>query len=676
MFRPVPMTRVLIVGSRDELPATVDALHRLKILHIVDHEAGAHDLGIGAPLPQASQLSEHLLKLRSIATVLRVEEDPRREAVGRVPEDVQGHIRALELNIAEDDQNRKRIEGLLDELTRKAEALGPLAELPLSLDDYHGYDNLEVLVGRVPEDLPPLETVTRVYEAFRAEGVLAVFVPKAQAPAMRTFLGQHGFSSLSVPAGTGRPRDMLQGVRADQERWTRRQAEIDERLHVLRERQAAFILAAKARLETEIEKAEAPLRFATTEHTFVAEGWVPHDAVARLRAELGQVSAVSIEELEHGSADEEDDQSVEPPVLLRRTKPMKPLEMLVRLFGLPSYHEADPTFVVVLSFGLMFGLIMGDAGYGLVWLAYGAYMLHRWKNRRWDFWKNLVAILMWGGFWSFIFGTFLFAEAFGIPFHAPPIANIKPEEAFNWSDNILRVSIPIYPVMEKLHQVTDFMVLSIVIAYIHLGVGLIFGVFDEWRLSKSHSLGKIGWFAILTSFYAIIMARAARWPGFASTVWNGPMFWFPKQGLVLANLGFTATNPIPYLALGLLVGGIVILAFTERENLMEVISLLTNVISYARIAGIGVAEEAVIFAFNSIALKFMIFPWAQGEGSPLLLIAGLATMAGANVLVFLLATISSTIQSIRLNWVEFFLKFYKGTGRAFQPFGEKIVPEV
>ena len=380
MFRPEPMTRVLIVGSRDELPAAVEALHRLRLLHIVDHEAGAHDLEIGAPLPQASELSEHLLKLRSIATVLQVEEDPRRQTTANVPEDVQGRIRALELNIAEDDHNRKQVEALLDELARKAEVLEPLAELPLDLSDYHGYDNLEVFVGRVPEDIPALEGAVPECEVFRAGDMLAAFVPRARAAATRTFLGQHGFASVSAPAGPGLPQTLLQGVRADTERWTRRQAEIDERLRVLRDRHTAFILAAGARLETEIEKAEAPLRFATTEHSFVAEGWVPDDSVERLRNEIARLPAVSNEKLgQEGSAEEDEPEAAdEPPVLLRRTKPMKPLEMLVRLFGLPSYHEADPTLVVVLSFGLMFGLIMGDAGYGLVWLAYGAYMLHRW----------------------------------------------------------------------------------------------------------------------------------------------------------------------------------------------------------------------------------------------------------------------------------------------------------
>ena len=104
---------------------------------------------------------------------------------------------------------------------------------------------------------------------------------------------------------------------------------------------------------------------------------------------------------------------------------------------------------------------------------------------------------------------------------------------------------------------------------------------------------------------------------------------------------------------------------------MEIFGLLANVISYARLAGIGVAEEAVIFALNGIAITFFILP-----GSIVGIVIGLAIMAAANLLIFLLSTISGTIQGVRLNYVEFFLKFYKGSGTLFRPFGERTKSEV
>src|SRR6266511_3999774 len=74
MLRPVPMTRALIVGPRDELEATIERLYDLKLLHIVDHKEGEEGLEIGKPLLKASEASEILVKHRSLASVLQLEE--------------------------------------------------------------------------------------------------------------------------------------------------------------------------------------------------------------------------------------------------------------------------------------------------------------------------------------------------------------------------------------------------------------------------------------------------------------------------------------------------------------------------------------------------------------------------------------------------------------------------
>src|SRR5512136_2543384 len=99
MPRPVPMSRALIVGPRDALARAVDALYDLKLLHIVDHQQGEEDLEIGKPLPAATEASEVLVKLRSIANILRVPE-PKPTLARGVPEapadDMKAKILALE----------------------------------------------------------------------------------------------------------------------------------------------------------------------------------------------------------------------------------------------------------------------------------------------------------------------------------------------------------------------------------------------------------------------------------------------------------------------------------------------------------------------------------------------------------------------------------------------------
>ena len=685
MLRPVPMSRALIVGPRDELPLAVETLYRLKLLHIVDHHDGEDELGIGKPLPAASEASEVLVKLRSISNVLQVtEEKSAVEAPDLLSGDLKDKILALELNISEEDASKKKIQALLGDLNRRVDEVTPFAQLPLALDDYRGYENLEVFVGKVPREITDLGTVTTEFESFEAPGFLAVFVPKDKAAAVRDFLTQRGFTSVPVPEGHEHPRETLASLLAERERWDKRLVEIDERLATLRERYAGFLASAKARLEVEVEKAEAPLRFAVTDHTFIVEGWIPEETFAAAKAELERLPGTYVSELETAPAHEEKETKVaaksepDPPILLRNPKPIKPFEMLVNMFGSPNYHEIDPTLVFSIAFPIMFGIMVGDAGYGLLWMAYGIWLLRRWKDRPWDFWKNLLVAFIFGGFWATVFWTFLFAEAFGIPFHAPVGQLPGTAEFFNWSDSVLHVSIPIYPLLEKLHQVPDFIVLSVSVAVLHLGTGFIIGFFDEVRHSVKHALGKVGWLLILVALYVIIIARTARWAlveggvpwGYA--IWNGPLAWFPRGGLEMASVGFTASNPIPMAALYMLGAGLVLaLAAEGILNIMELFGLLANIISYARLAGIGVAEEAVIFALNVIVLKALVLP-----GSIVGIIAGVVLMGLANLLIFLLSTISGTIQSVRLNYVEFFLKFYKGTGTLFRPFGERTKAEV
>lgn len=677
------MSRALIVGPRDALARSVDALYALQLLHIVDHQQGQEDLEIGKPLPAAAETSEVLVKLRSIANILQVEE-PKAASTQRPAEapqeDVKAKILALELNISEEDASKKKIQGLVADLNRRVEEITPFAQLPLSLADYRGFDSLEVFVGKAPREITGLETVTPEYESFSVPGFLVVFVSKDHSAPMRDYLAQNGFTSVAVPEGNEAPREILANLLAERERWEKRLGEIEETLKTLRERYTGFLVAARAHLEVEVEKAEAPLRFAVTDHTFIVEGWIPRESFPKAKEDLEKVDGVFVSEVETAPAEQAHEGAKaepEPPVLLRNPKPIKPFEMLVNMFGTPSYHEIDPTIVLSIAFPMMFGIMVGDAGYGILWMAYGLWLLRRWKDRPWDFWKNLLVAFIWGGFWATVFGTFVFAEAFGVPFHMP-VSATTPATMFNWSDNVLHISIPIHPILEKLAQVTDFIVMAISIAALHLGIGFIIGFFDDVRHSAKHAVGKAAWLMILVGLYVVLIARAARWSlikggvpwGYA--IWNGPLAWFPRAGISMPSAGFADANQVPYLAIGLIVAGIFIVIATEGAlHLMEVFGLMANVISYARLAGIGVAEEAVIVALNSIVLSALVI-----NGSVVTILVGVVMMGLCNFLIFLLSTISGTIQSIRLNYVEFFVKFYKGSGTLFRPFGVRTKSEV
>jgi V/A-type H+/Na+-transporting ATPase subunit I len=648
------MSRAVVVGPRDKLDTVIEALHDLKLIHIIDHRGDDDTFRIGKPLPPASELSDNLVKLRSIANILAVKEPPKEREAVRV-EELREKILALELNIAEEDGARKKAGALLGDLDRRIEELRPFAALGLPLDVYRGYETLSVLVGRLVKALPDEAIGSAAAELFQAPGVLAVFTPKPHADDVLVALGRFGFTQLDIPAGEGDPKDLLDEALSDREKWVARLDEIQGRLDKLRERYAAFVVAAEELLEIEVDKAEAPLRFAVSDHSFVIDGWVPSARLSDLR-ERAEALRLFVETEEHHSEPAE----TEPPVLLRNPKPAKPFEFLIHLYSTPSYHELDPTVFLFLAAPFFFGFMIGDAGYGALFIALG--IVASVRATRGGIWWRIFFVTAVGGVWALLFGVFLFGEAFGIPFHPAP----GHLEELSWET--FGIFIPVAAVIHKALGTADMIYLSILFAALHLGTGYVIGFVNEIRHSKKHAIAKLGWLMCLLGLFTLL-TRHLRWNRIAGWVWDVPLGWFPRMIEPIGLSGFAGVG-IPFLSLILILGAL--LALTESVIApLEIASLLANVMSYTRLAGIGIGKAAIAAAFNTLILEDLIF-----AGQIPLVILGVALLIMAQLLVFLLGWISAGIQALRLNYVEAFIKFYKGNGIPFRPFGAKATQEV
>jgi V/A-type H+-transporting ATPase subunit I len=650
MLRPEKMDRVVLVGPREELDGVTEILYDLKLVHLVDYRGGDDAFRIGKPSEKAATISEDLVKIRSISSIIEAAK-VKKPSEAEVSGDVHQNIKTLEINISEEDSGRKRAQSLIAELDTRVAELAPFAELGFDLDVYSGYGSLEVFVGHMARDVEGLEDVSPEHELFRSGEAIALFVPKERAEATRDLLSRQGFSALDPPEGSGDPRARLADLREQKEKWQKRLSEIDERLSKLRERYAGFVLAAERRLDAEIEKAEAPLRFATSDHSFVIDGWVPADKYEALKSKIEEFDPMFI------SVVEGEEEGI--PTLLKNAKPVKPFESFIHLFSTPSYKELDPTLILALIFPIFFGFMIGDAGYGALWLVLGGLMV--WKLPKGGF-KDLMFAITLGGFFAFIFGIFLFGEAFGMPF-------VAEEGMMGWNTS-MGINIPIHSVLSKLENPVELILLSVVAAFIHLGIGFLFGFFNEWSHNRKHAIAKLAWLFILTGLFMIIFARAALWPGFGRTV-NGTLFgWVPGGGMTLDTLGFAASNPMPFAALAVIIGGIIALVFTESALApVEVVGLFANMMSYSRLAGVAMAKAATAEAFNTI-----VFTAAAPGGAFIALGFLLAFIFHA--IIFLLGAVSAGIQAIRLNYVEFFLKFFKGNGTMFRPFGIGKATEV
>ncbi|MEE9196628.1 MAG: V-type ATPase 116kDa subunit family protein, partial [bacterium] len=321
-----------------------------------------------------------------------------------------------------------------------------------------------------------------------------------------------------------------------------------------------------------------------------------------------------------------------------------------------------------------FGFIIGDLGYGSVFIIAGLVAL--WKIRPPSDFRNLMAVIMLGGVFAALFGTLVFGEAFGIPFHPAVEAVVGGAQpvsaegaALSWET--FGVNIPLHASIHKLADVGDMLVLSVVFGAVHLGFGYLIGIVNEIPRSKRHAAAKGAWLGILFGLFILLM-YAVRGNRVAGFVWNEILFFIPRAVISLG--GFE----IPVASLGLLIVGaaaiVYLEALTKPINIagflgpIEIAGLLANVISYTRLAGIAIAKAALAEALMSLVFGSLIF-----TGQIAFVIAGFAALVVAQMLIFFLGGISAGIQALRLNYVEFFSKFYNGNGVPFKPFGAPTV---
>jgi V/A-type H+-transporting ATPase subunit I len=375
----------------------------------------------------------------------------------------------------------------------------------------------------------------------------------------------------------------------------------------------------------------------------------------------------------------------QPPVVQDNPDSVRPFETLVRVLNRPQYSEFDPSFLVFLTFPLFFGFMIGDVGYGLLYLAIGYVIFSRYDGAI----GALGAIGLWAGAFTTIFGV-LYGEIFGLHLvteyfwvgtlglEHPPIEKGLSPATIEWAQL--------------------WLVISLLAGLLHVTAGYVLGFVKDLQHGFRDALLESGsWAILMLGVWTWIFSRAAASskPGFMFEVFNGHPFPFGFTGLP-AVLGWAGLAIGLGLGLTLMIrgemshlGGIGILA-----GLLESLNVLVNVLSYARIAAVLLAKAGMAFAVNLLffgayqekgEFHFLLshgpeyvaglgpkaelmFPGLIHLGIPGVLVGLLVVVVG-HALVLVLGISSAGLQAVRLEYVEFFQKFYDGGGDTYEPFG-------
>ena len=507
-------------------------------------------------------------------------------------------------------------------------------------------DMLEQLRASLTESLEDRFELS--HKSFRGERLVVIAVLKDERDALAAALNRVGLAELKLPERYGE-HGFAKAVHTMEERsqtLPKRLKTIESDLGHLRNVHGTKLMTLHQVAVNHQNRYHTLGDLAGGRYSFALQGWVPSEerrrVVSALEKQFGEDVVV-----ETRKADEHHDQGI--PVKLQNPGWIKPFEGLLSLFNPPKYGYFDPSWTLAVFFPLFFGLVVGDIGFGLAFLALGLWLRSRGKKGNAlslgplgitlspSAMPAIGTVINWCALWSIVFG-FLYGEFFGnfleriYIFGGKPVfyTTLHHEQGYGW--------IPI--LLFRVEQTTPLLLASIG-----------FGVFQVL----------FGW--ALRTYYGIRH-------GDSHHTWEGIGMFFGIAAIVVFAYAFLTDNlagnafVLFFVALGFVIFLLGVVLARMPLMLVELISNSGNILSYLRLFAVGLSAALVAnlatdvgFALNGVAP--IIGP-----------ILGIIVALFVHTVAIALTIIGHTLQPLRLQYVEFFTKFgfYEESGRPYTPF--------
>ncbi|MBN2027163.1 MAG: hypothetical protein JW854_10445 [Actinobacteria bacterium] len=400
----------------------------------------------------------------------------------------------------------------------------------------------------------------------------------------------------------------------------------------------ATLVALKDYLADRVESLNAIPKFGQSGHVFVITGWMPSDKVEETRKILDEKYEGKVEITEEMPTHAEMEEA---PSAMQNPKAVKPFEFIYLLINPPKYGHLDPTFLVAIFFPILFGFMLGDMGYALV--LFGVVMLIKRvlkKRETPSLFFNLFAnVLLICSISTFIFGL-LYFEFFGdLLIRAFGWKDASGHLIVQWQWGTTASGEPWGWPLERIAQANPDMfklllIVVIIIGILHMGGALVIGMIDGIRhKDRKHAIEKAGYLMFILGLVVIF----------------GSLWGIKSAKDVAVPLG--AVISVVGIGMAGYGGGF--------GGGLEAALTFGNLLSYARLYGIGLASVILAEVANELGAEF---------GGGLMIIVGFIVAALLHTLNIALGVLSPSIQSLRLNLVESFTKFYKETDVVYKPF--------
>ena len=472
-------------------------------------------------------------------------------------------------------------------------------------------------------DLSEASAETALVEVSRSGGSahVAVLYLKEDETKVAPVLKRHNARWANLAGASGLPEAAAERLIAEA-RELREQAESLKKQAGELAREYETVLVVLDESSEALAKKAAEERFGTTRETILIEGWMRARDEERVRAKLAEIAPES----EMMARDPEKGEDV--PVDLHNGNVINPFEFVTTLYGRPAYWERDPTPLLAPFFILFFGLCVSDGGYGVTLAAVSFFLMTRMPEGGG---RQLMKLLLMGGLSTAVVGA-VTGGWFGI----------DPAIMPGW----LRSAVVMNPLQEPMKMLNVVFVLGIV----QIMTGLIIRMVADFKEGRwvDGLLDQLLWvffLAVLVPLgYSFILGGSVP-PEVTALSGKAAMV-----AAALVVLTGARKNPNPVMKV---LGGVL--------KLYDVVGYFGDVLSYARLLALGLATGAIAMAINGVA--------AMASGIPFVgPVAAVAVLVGGHLFNLAVNCLGGFVHSARLQYLEFFSKFFKGGGRAFEPF--------
>lgn len=367
-------------------------------------------------------------------------------------------------------------------------------------------------------------------------------------------------------------------------------------------------------------------KLAQTRKTFLLEGYIPEKYAqsVKKRLETEFECFIEIENLT---------ESDNPPIEFDNNGFVSPVETVVEMYSMPSKNDIDPNPIMSIFYYFFFGLMLSDAGYGILLFLGGLFITRKYKpeGTTGKMIKMFTICGIFTTFWGALFGSW-FGDII------PKIAEV-----------FFGRKIAPLGIYDPVSNPIPLLILSFILGIIHLFCGMAINFYNLARHGKlKDAIFDIGfWYCLLVGLILVIPMEPLG-SGVAAVV-GKYLAIFGAVGLVLTQ-GRTKSN-----IFGRIFGGI--------GSLYDITSYLSDILSYSRLLALGLATGVIAQVINTMA--------SLGGNSIFGIIMFVVVTIAGHTMNLLINLLGAYVHTNRLQYVEFFKKFYEGGGRKFDPFAIK-----